>query len=251
MGNKFNTYALVKNWSELENSVNATFEDSQLASKTASAILERTLRRANRIGNYNHWSGNLARSYIVQISSRKAYYLFKTKAGAGNIKAPIVISVEKGTSYDIFKRPNNISHTYFRLTKQNHKVKGLGGLSRRHSVYRRRDSIGKKKKRDELWRELRPIEEGIGAGNAAQPHWYLPKTRLRTSQKSKGVSIVIGNETPYRKFVEKKYEVLSLKEREGYKQIASDIYMKEINAVVKRTCYNLNRDVKTGRFTKG
>lgn len=245
------SYTWIKNWGELViKSAQETLEDEASASKAANNILEYTLGKVNRRGNYNHWSGNLARSYIVQISSKKAYYLFKTKAGAGNVKNPIVDIAEKGIDYHVFKRPNSKSYIYFKLTKQNHNVKGSGGKHGKHSVYRNRDSKYRKKKRDEFWRELRPIESGIGMGNAAQPHWYLPKTKLRISQKSKGISIVVGNETPYRKFVEKKYEVLSLKERERYKQIASDVYGKEINAVVKRICYNINRDIKTGRFTK-
>ena len=232
------SYTWIKNWSEVvSKSTQETLEDEALASKAANNILEYTLGKVNRRGNYNHWSGNLARSYIVQISSKKAYYLFKTKAGAGTIKEPIVY------------RPSGTNIIFFRLTKKWHGV-NITRKKGKRGVFRFRDSGNDKaRKKDEYWRRLRPVE-GLTPLVASRPHWYLPKTKLRTSQKSKGISIVVGNETPYRKFVEKKYDVLSLKERERYKQIASNVYGKEINAVVKRICYNINRDLKTGRFTK-
>lgn len=232
------SYTWIKNWGELvTKNAQATLEDEMLASKAANDILEHTLRKVNRRGNYNHWSGNLARSYVVQISSRKAYYLFKTKLGAGTIKEPIIY------------RPSGTNIVFFRLTKNNHNVHITNKKGRRGVFRLRYEKDDNARKKDEYYRRLRPIE-GITPLAANRPHWYLPKTKLRISQKSKGISIVVGNETPYRKFVEKKYEVLSLKERERYKQIASDVYGKEINAVVKRICYNINRDLKTGRFTK-
>ena len=261
------SYTWIKNWGEevRENAV-GVLSDEKTAQQVSSKILERTLRRATRPGSYNQWSGNLARSYVVQISSKEAYYLFKTRAGAGNTKTPVVYTINYSTVNEDRKRnkkklitpPKSVGKDgytkYFKLTKKYHAVNVSRKVGRR-GVFRLRgeSSIDNERKKDQYWRRIQPIEDEVRF-RANYPHWYLPKSKLRSfgaNTNKWGVQVIIGNETPYRKFVEKKYEVLSQKERETYKQIIKEAYGEEIGIVVKRVCNNINRDLKTGRFIKG
>lgn len=263
------SYTWIKNWGEeVRKNAVGVLSDEKTAQQVSSKILERTLRRATRPGSYNQWSGNLARSYVVQISSKEAYYLFKTRAGAGNTKTPVVYTINysminedrkrNGKRKKLITPPKSVGKDgytkYFKLTKKYHAVNISRKVGRR-GVFRLRgeSSIDNERKKDQYWRRIQPIEDEVRF-RANYPHWYLPKSKLRSfgaNTNKWGVQVIIGNETPYRKFVEKKYEVLSQKERETYKQIIKEAYGEEIGIVVKRVCNNINRDLKTGRFIKG
>jgi hypothetical protein len=246
------SYTWIKNWSEsiaenINSGARETLNNPTFAKSVAENILQEVVTKHPK---YNDWSGNMRRSYVVQISSREAYYLFKCNPSVS--AKPHVVYSEDTTS-------EKADLPFFKLTRKLH---GVNVSRKKGRVFRFRGR-GKRKK-DQYWRRLRPKFEAKIITYPEDRYQYLPtkkynKTartttynKLRTHKGDAGISIVVGNYTPYRKLVEKKYRVIDQKARERWKQQIQEEAKKNIQLVVKRVCYNANqkRDLKTGRFTK-
>lgn len=244
----------------IESGIKRAIESEESVSKVAYEIAEPILLEVTngRKLKYNDWSGNLRRSYVVRITSRKQYYLFKS--GLGVSAKPIV--VEGGLNYSATRKSY-----YFRLRRKGHSVKSVG-QKKRGFIYHKRGvewqafgndgdkslrtfSYGNRK--EGLVRQLRPIEAEIRS-NPRERHQYVSNVPQGRSRKT--MSILIGNYTPYRRAVEAHgYQVIDPKARRRYSKLIQEkavgIWDKEVNKV----CASINRgqlrDVKTGRFIKG
>ena len=247
---KHQSYTWIKNWAEsISENTNAnaknTLNDPVFAKNIAENILHEV---AVKHPKYNDWSGNMRRSYVVQISSREAYYLFKCNP---SVSAKPHVGYSDNTS-------EKADLPFFKLTRKLHGV----NVSRKRGRVLRFRGRGKRKK-DQYWRRLRPKFEAEITMHPEERHQYLPAkkynknagityNKIRTKKGGAGISIIVGNYTPYRKFVEKKYQVIDKKTRERWTYQIQEEAKKNIKLVMKRVCYNANqkRDLKTGRFTK-
>lgn len=219
---------------------------------------------------YNDWSGNLRRSYVVRITDRKHYYLFKT--GLGVSAKPIV--VESSLRLKNGKQSILQKAYYFRLRRKGHTTK----FGRKSYIYHKRkvswsvfapsqgnaDGRGRKvreyqnkffsygERKEGLVRQLRPIENEIRL-NPRERHQYISNIPQGRSRKT--MSILIGNYTPYRHSVETHgYQVIDPKARKRYGKLVRDKAMEVFGEQIKKVCADINRgqlrDLKTGRFTK-
>ncbi len=252
----------------IESGIKRAIESEESVSKVAYEIAEPILREVTngRKLKYNDWSGNLRRSYVVRITSRKQYYLFKS--GLGVSARPIV--VESDLHYSAIRNAY-----YFRLRRKGHPTKSgytVGKGKKRKFVgfvYHKRISrwhpfgyedenskemeMSYKNRKEGLVRQMRPIEKEIHS-NPRERHQYVSNVPQGRSRKT--MSILIGNYTPYRRAVEAHgYQVIDPKARRRYSKLIQEkavgIWDKEVNKV----CASINRgqlrDVKTGRFIKG
>ncbi len=254
------SYTKVKDFVvSVESGIKRAVESESSVSQVAHEIAEPILRDITdgRKLRYNDWSGNLRRSYVVRITSKKQYYLFKS--GLGVSARPIV--EEKSLHWSVIRKAY-----YFRLRRKGHPVKP-GGIRKTGYIYRFRKhewqafgnegekslrtfSYGNRK--EGLVRQKRPIENEIK--NPRERYQYVsnvPRGRAR-----KAMSILIGNYTPYRHSVEKNgYQVINPKARSRYSKLIQEksvaIWNKEINKVCAAINKGQLRDVKTGRFIKG
>ncbi len=255
----------------IESGIKRAVESQDCVERVAHEVAEPILQDVTngRKLRYNDWSGNLRRSYVVRITSKKQYFLFKSGLGV-SAKPIVMVRKQKGSEFR--------KAYYFRLRRKGHAVKSMGKnkggyvyhmrktvLSRFAPSDGKTDERGKVvrnfstpefsygKRKEGLVRQMRPIEKEIES-NPRERHQYVsgvPQGRARTT-----MSVLIGNYTPYRRSVEKSgYKVIDPKARSRYKNLikekAAYVFGNEINKV----CASINRgqlrDVKTGRFIKG
>lgn len=258
----------------IESSMKRAITSEENIHKVAEEIAEPILKDATNGKNleYNDWSGNLRRSYIVRVTSKTEYYLFKT--GLGVSPRPIV--VESRLKLRNGKMSVSQKAYYFRLRRKGKKgvftgknsyiyhkrkvswsvfAKSQNRKDDRDRPIREWDSrfFSYKNRKEGLVRQLRPIESEI-ATNPRERHQYL--SNIPTGRARKTLSVLIGNYAPYSHSVEKHgKQVINMKSREKYARLIKDKAMEVFGRATNEICMQINRgqlrDLKTGRFIKG
>lgn len=196
--------------------------------KLAMRIIEPILRHlASKGPRYNNYSGNLNRSYSAILRIGKVKYTFFT---------PENVAAMPKTMQGV---GNNIR---FRLTRKRHKIK-----RRRKNMYVLIGENGAdlKKVKAGLHDNYREYKRWENVPNPNKPHRHpIPDKEARQPSKGEG-TIVIGNYTPYRRYVEYHgYRVIDANGvRRNFQNKIIDEYGKALKISFKKMCYNINKGI--------
>lgn len=195
--------------------------------KLAMRIIEPILRHlASKGPRYNNYSGNLNRSYSAILRIGKVKYTFFTPENVAAMPKTM-----EGAGVNI----------RFRLTRKRHKIKRRRNFMLVLNKYTGRWDRVKLGLHD----NYRDYKSWENVPNPNKPHRHpIPDKDIKQRSKGEG-TIVIGNYTPYRRYVEYHgYRVIDANGvRRNFQNKIIDEYGKALKISFKKMCYNINKGI--------